>query len=47
MYAFLDEQSKKENQQLTARDVRDVFVLGRTMGLRVVEAVAVHRSQAE
>ena len=48
MYDWLNKQSKKDGiEQLTARDVRDTFVLGRTMGLRVAEAVAMHRSQAE
>ncbi|TMN18809.1 phage integrase N-terminal domain-containing protein [Lentibacillus cibarius] len=48
MYAFADEQSKEGGaEQRTACDVRDTFVLSRTMGLRVAEAVAMHRSQAE
>lgn len=48
MYDFADKQSKEIGaEQQTARDVRDTLVLGRTMGLRVAEAVAMHRSQAE
>lgn len=47
MRAFLNEQANGTGEQLTARDVRDVLVLSRTMGLRVAEAVAMHRSQAE
>lgn len=43
-YEFADERAS-ENQ--TAADTRDIIVLCRTMGLRIVEAVAMHRSQAE
>ena len=44
MYNFANERAF-ENK--TAVDTRDVMVLCRTMGLRVAEAVAMHRSQAE
>lgn len=42
MHQFADETGSK-----TSEDVRDIMVLSRTMGLRVTEAVAMHRSQAE
>ncbi|TMN18717.1 phage integrase family protein [Lentibacillus cibarius] len=48
MYAFADKQSRGDGtEQRTACDGRDTMVLSRTMGLRVAEAVAMHRSQAE
>lgn len=44
LYEFADAQASG-NQ--TAADTRDVMILCRTMGLRIAEAVAMHRSQAE
>lgn len=44
MYNFANERAFESK---TAGDVRDVMILCRTMGLRVAEAVAMHRSQAE
>lgn len=44
LYRFANERAF-ENK--TAADTRDVMILCRTMGLRVAEAVAMHRSQAE
>lgn len=44
MYKFADSQAYTSQ---TAEDMRDVIVLCRTMGLRIAEAVAMHRSQAE
>ncbi len=41
----LDE--KGDNRGLTAKDVRDLLPICRTMGLRITEAVAMKRSQAE
>lgn len=44
MYEFADAQASESQ---TAEDMRDVMLLCRTMGLRIAEAVAMHRSQAE